>query len=81
MGVDKSIGSIEKGKIADIVVLNKNPEQDLSNIKNINFIIKKGKVYAPDQINLLIKHEDSEYNTYFEDLFDIDKKNKTILCD
>ena len=81
LGVDKSIGSIEKGKIADIVVLNKNPEQDLSNIKNINFIIKKGKVYTPDQINLLIRHEDSEYNTYFEDLFDIDKKNKTILCD
>ncbi|MCK5184737.1 MAG: amidohydrolase family protein, partial [Candidatus Heimdallarchaeota archaeon] len=45
--LDDKIGVIEKGKIADIVISNKNPLEDISvveNPKNFSHVIKGGKV-------------------------------------
>ncbi len=47
--LDDKIGVIEKGKIADIVISNKNPLEDISvveNPKNFSHVIKDGKVMA-----------------------------------
>lgn len=45
--LDDKIGVIEKGKIADIVISNKNPLEDISvveNPKNFSHVIKDGKI-------------------------------------
>jgi imidazolonepropionase-like amidohydrolase len=45
--MDEKIGSIEKGKLADIIVSDKNPLEDitvLENVKNFTHVIKDGKV-------------------------------------
>jgi imidazolonepropionase-like amidohydrolase len=47
MGIDKDLGSIEEKKLADIVVLNRNPLVDISATKDIALIIKNGKCYSP----------------------------------
>ena len=47
--LDDKIGVIEKGKMADIVISNKNPIEDISvveNPKNFSHVIKDGKVMA-----------------------------------
>ncbi|MEM7039704.1 MAG: nuclear transport factor 2 family protein, partial [Bacteroidota bacterium] len=44
------IGAIEEGKIADLVLLNANPLQDLNALKQIHTVIKSGKVHAADAI-------------------------------
>ncbi len=38
------IGSVEEGKLADILIVNADPLQDLMNLRDINMVIKDGKV-------------------------------------
>lgn len=43
-GKDKDYGSIEKGKIADLILLDKDPVKDLTALENIATVIHRGKV-------------------------------------
>ena len=45
IGFGDQIGSIEKGKFADIVVLNGNPLDDLRNSSDIRYVMKDGRLY------------------------------------
>ncbi|WP_439504408.1 amidohydrolase family protein [Sediminibacterium sp.] len=42
---DDSIGSIEKGKMADIIAVDGNPQQDVSSMGRVQFVMKGGKVF------------------------------------
>jgi imidazolonepropionase-like amidohydrolase len=42
LGRSKEIGTIEKGKQADIIVLNGDLEADIRNIRNTEIVFKKG---------------------------------------
>jgi imidazolonepropionase-like amidohydrolase len=39
------IGSLEQGKYADLVAVSGNPLEDISEMKNVKFVMKGGKVY------------------------------------
>ncbi len=43
VGDEKNTGSISKGKLANIVVLNKDPLKKISNTRDIKYVIKRGK--------------------------------------
>ncbi len=45
IGFGKQIGSIEKDKYADIIVLNSNPLDDLRNTVDIRYVMKDGRLY------------------------------------
>ena len=45
-GLDAQIGSLEVGKLADLVVLDANPLDDISNAAAIRFVVKGGVVYS-----------------------------------
>ena len=44
LGVDKEVGTVEEGKLADMVILNKNPLEDIHNTRTIDTVIQGGRV-------------------------------------
>jgi imidazolonepropionase-like amidohydrolase len=47
LGLDRDLGSIESGKLADFVVLSRNPLDRIENSTSIETIVKNGVAYAP----------------------------------
>ena len=44
LGLDADLGSIEPGKLADLVVVEGDPLQDIETTQNIAFVIQNGRV-------------------------------------
>ncbi|MES2452402.1 MAG: amidohydrolase family protein [Pseudomonadota bacterium] len=49
-GHDKELGSIEPGKLADMVLINGDPVKDISDIRNASLVIKDGNIFDPGSI-------------------------------
>jgi imidazolonepropionase-like amidohydrolase len=47
-GIDKEAGTLEPGKLADLIAVNSNPLDDISTLHDINFVMKSGKVAKQD---------------------------------
>lgn len=58
-GIGDITGSIEKGKVADMIVVEKNPLEDLRVLRHIEQVITKGKriIYPKIKINEQVKTE------------------------
>ncbi len=50
LGQSDLLGSIEAGKLADLVVLDKNPLESVANVSTIHRVIKAGIIYNPEDL-------------------------------
>lgn len=56
-GQQRDMGSIEPGKLANMVVLTRNPLVDLKNLRSVLMTVKRGRVYARSAFIPLVKED------------------------
>ena len=51
IGYAQDLGSIEVGKLADLIVLARNPLEDIRNTNTIKYVMKNGELFEGDTLN------------------------------
>lgn len=92
-GISDKIASIEKGKNADLLLLQKNPLESINNLNSIEWVVKDGKVIKADTIvsespEAIVQRQVNAYNarnldaflaTYADDVEIIDSKGSVVM--
>ncbi|HSM36326.1 MAG TPA: amidohydrolase family protein, partial [Longimicrobiales bacterium] len=51
IGLDGDIGTVSAGKLADLVVLEANPLEDIRNTNTVRYVMKNGRLYDGDTLD------------------------------
>lgn len=74
IGAGNDIGSLQQGKLADLIVLSENPLENIENTQTIEMVMANGRLYDANTMNEIGNHpkkrlpffwEDSKYNEAF----------------
>jgi len=74
LGMANDIGSLREGKLADLIVLDKNPLENIRNTESVIYTMVNGRLYDTETMNEIGNHpkergkfywENSKYNEAF----------------
>ncbi|GAB4489167.1 MAG: amidohydrolase family protein [Saprospiraceae bacterium] len=66
LGMDKEIGSLAPGKLADLIVLDKNPLDDIQNSESIRYVMVNGRLYEAETLNEIGNYDRKRSAFWFE---------------
>ena len=64
----KDLGTLEKGKLADLVVLDRNPLENIRNTNSIRMVMKNGELYDADTLDQIWPQQKKLPRQYWWDL-------------
>jgi hypothetical protein len=59
---EKDLGTIEKGKLADLILLDANPLQDISNTRKINGVVVNGRYLSKEFLQKMLSDVEAKVN-------------------
>ena len=60
------LGSIEPGKLADFVIMQENPLENIRNTRSIEYVVKNGVVYSGKDASRVYPNPELSEKLYFK---------------
>jgi hypothetical protein len=68
LGLDDDLGSLEVGKLADLLVMDENPLEDLRNTESLSMVMLNGRLYEAATLNEIGNYQEERPLLYWERL-------------
>jgi len=69
----RDLGSIEPGKLADLVIMDKSPLDDIHNTNTIHWVMKNGELFEGDTLNQVWPEQKKLEPLWFWSNYDVPK--------
>ena len=57
LGREKEVGTVEKGKLADLLVLGGDPTKDIANVRKVKAVVRGGVSRSIDELRAIVAAE------------------------